>query len=111
MEPQNAKEVAGELVSTLLAEFTKKHLEQLRRGERGIVEQDLAALIDRAIGVVSVEEGEEFAREVGARFIDEIEFCSAAFQDFAELAKDTVKEAEIKHGIETPQDTELEEAA
>lgn len=110
-ESKNAKEVAGQLVMELLSDFAKTHMAQLRRGERGIVEQDLAALIDRSIGVASAEEGNEFAREVAARFVDEIEFCSAAFEDFADIAKDAVRDAQAKRGIEAPPDSELEEAA
>ncbi len=111
-ESKTSKEVAGELVSVLLGEFTKKHLEQLRRGERGLVEQDLAAFIDRAIGVAKAEEGEEFAREIAARFVDEIEFCSAAFQDFTDVAKDAARSAEEKYGLErSAGPEELSEAA
>jgi hypothetical protein len=109
-ESKNAKEIAGMLVNDLLAKFTEQHLDQLRRGERGRVEVDLAALIDRSIGVVKTEEGVELAREVAERFADEIEFCSAAFQDFAEIAKDAVKDAEIKYGIANEKET-LEKAA
>ena len=111
MEHQNAKEVAGQLVSELLADFVKTHLNQLRHGERGIVEQDLAALIDRSIAVARAEEGDEFARELGSRFADEIEFCSAAFQDFAEIAKEAVRNAEAKYGIETYPDVDMDKAA
>lgn len=101
-EAKNAKEVASALVTELLGEFTKSHMGQLKRGERGLVEQDLSALIDRSIAVARAEEGEEFAHDVGARFADEIEFCSAAFQDFAEMAKDAVRDAEVKYGLEHP---------
>ena len=110
-ETKNAKEVAGQLVTELLAKFTETHLEPLRHGERGIVEQDLKAFIDRSIGVVRTEEGAELAHEVAKRFVDEIEFCSAAFEDFTEIAKDAVRDAEAKYGLEASPDTELEEAA
>lgn len=103
--PEDAKERAGMLVSELLAEFTKSYRTQIMRRERGVVGQDLMALIDRAIAVAHTEEGDEFAKAVADRFGDEIRYCSDAFAEFAEMAENTANEALEKYtGLRAPEE-------
>lgn len=92
---ENVNERADVLVKTLLGAFAQKYHDQLRQGNRGIVEQDMKALIDRTLTIVRNEEGEEFAEAVGRRFVDEIEFCSAAFEDFVDAVKEVVADSGI----------------
>ena len=108
---ENMNERADLFVKNLLDTFTTHNLARFHRGEHGLVQQELVSLADETIGTVAQSEGKEFAHAVARRIADEIEFCSTAFAEYADQVKDAVREAEVKYGIETVPDAELEEAA
>ncbi|MDP3975263.1 MAG: hypothetical protein Q8P88_03205 [Candidatus Jorgensenbacteria bacterium] len=108
---ENINERADLYVKKLLDTFTKNNLPRFRRGERGLIEQELEALTDQTIGALVKNEGKEFAHAVARRITDEIEFCSTAFAEYADQVKTAVAEAEEKYGIKSPPAEELREAA
>lgn len=98
-EGESVNERADLYVKDLLDKFTVHNLERLRRGEHGLVEQDLIALANDVIGALVQTEGKEFAYAVSRRIVDEIEFCSTAFAEYVDEVKNAVTETEAKYGL------------
>lgn len=96
---KSVNERADLYVKNLLDKFTAHNLGRLRRGEHGLVEQDLVSLADDVIGALVQNEGKEFAYAVSRRIVDEIEFCSTAFAEYVDEVKGAVAESEAKYGL------------
>ncbi len=109
IDPEEVAPVAGQLVQEVWGAFLKEYGAQLKEGiNRGIIEQDLEALIDRSVGVAKEEYGGEFAKAVLDRFADEIKFCSGIVFESVDKA---VEDAKTKYFSETPPEEEMDRAA
>lgn len=109
-EEQSVNERADLYVKDILDKFTAHNLERLRRGEHGLVEQDLISLADNVLGALVQSEGKEFAYAVSRRIRDEVEFCSTIFAEYADQVNDALTESEEKYGLGV-ENEEVDEAA